>query len=172
MNVLNAEFLTQINLSHKQNVLFDGTLYSIYVQSWHFFGREWDYGRYYSNRKNFREFGSTSNEDKAYDSDVLDFNYAYFNLLPTEPVYVMTLSDDLASENFAAQVLNQDLEAAHSANNITEDKRFYEGVESDEGRYTQNATVTLTRLQKNIDNMILFNPAREKYDEDKAGLPN
>ena len=110
------------------------------------------------------------NEDKAYDSDVLDFNYAYFNLLPNEPVYVMELNDDLASENFAAQALNEDLEAAYSANNITEGKRFYEGVESDEGRYTQNATITLKRMQKNIDNMILFNPAREKWSSDKVGF--
>ena len=68
------------------------------------------------------------NEDKAYDSDVLDFNYAYFNLLPTDPVFVMTLSDDLASENFAAQVLNQDLEPASTAQNLTEDTRFYQGA--------------------------------------------
>lgn len=105
-----------------------------FFQSWHFFGREWDYGKYFGNRKNYRTFGSTSNEDKSYDADVLDFNYAYFNLLPTDPVYVMELSDDLASENFAAQILNENLKPAESKDDIKKGRRFYQKLDTDQGR--------------------------------------
>ena len=105
-----------------------------FFQSWHFFGREWDYGKYFGNRKNYRTFGSTSNEDKSYDAEVLDFNYAYFNLLPTDPVYVMELSDDLASENFAAQILNENLKPAESKDDIKKGRRFYQKLDTDQGR--------------------------------------
>ena len=106
----------------------------VFFQSWHFFGREWDYGKYFGNRKDYRTFGSTSNEDKTYDADVLDFNYAYFNLLPTDPIYVMKLTDDLASENFAAKIMNEDLKPASSKEDITEDTHFYQELDTDEGR--------------------------------------
>lgn len=46
----------------------------------------------------------------------------------------MELSDDLASENFAAQILNENLKPAESKDDIKEGKHFYQKLDTDQGK--------------------------------------
>ena len=46
----------------------------------------------------------------------------------------MELSDDLASENFAAQILNENLKPAESKDDIKKGRRFYQKLDTDQGR--------------------------------------
>jgi len=68
--------------------------------------------------------------------------------LPTDPIYVMKLSDDLASENFAAQILNDDnLTPASSKDDIKENMHFYLELDTDEGRVEKNSNLVFDSLK-------------------------